>query len=142
MKLNPPHGIKSGFRKKGVFDRGIDSINRMIRPFLVFGILFIISLPLWNPAYFAEIMVAYAGVPAPFWDVIYLVFTVYLTSRMVERVNTARLDSRGDVEAAKQAGILSVAMREDRLAKKREGHEGDPERQAGITNETIRSLKR
>lgn len=68
------------------WDSFVDGLNRLIRPTLVFGTIAIFTMPLWDIDRFVEIMVAYTGVPEPLWNMMYLVFCFYLTSRGIEKI--------------------------------------------------------
>ena len=54
-------------RQRGLFDRIIDGLNRLPRPFMALGVLFLIGSAMIDPVWFASRMQGLALVPEPLW---------------------------------------------------------------------------
>ena len=59
-----------------------DSMNRLVRPVVSFGLLYPIIATVWAPEQMAQVWVAIATLPAGYWAVVGIVLPFYFGGRM------------------------------------------------------------
>ncbi|WP_413718644.1 holin family protein [Silicimonas sp. MF1-12-2] len=69
------------FQRQGLFDRVIDGLNRLPRPFLAFGVLGLFVAALVDPVWFAARMQGIALVPEPLWWLMGAIVSFYFGAR-------------------------------------------------------------
>lgn len=67
--------------KQGIFDRIIDGMNRLPRPFLALGTLGLLTSAMLDPVWFAARMQGVALVPDPLWWLLGVIVTFYFGAR-------------------------------------------------------------
>jgi len=67
--------------RKGVFDRLIDGINRLPRPFLALGTIGLFVSAMFDPDWFASRMTGIALVPEPLWWLMGAIVSFYFGAR-------------------------------------------------------------
>ena len=67
--------------RKGRFDRFMDGLNRLPRPFLAFGVLGLFVAALVDPVWFAARMQGIALVPEPLWWLLGVIVSFYFGAR-------------------------------------------------------------
>lgn len=67
--------------QKGLFDRVIDGLNRLPRPFLALGTLGLFVSAMVDPIWFAERMAGIALVPEPLWWLMGAIVSFYFGAR-------------------------------------------------------------
>lgn len=65
----------------GLFDRFIDGLNRLPRPFMAFGVLGLFTMAMVDPVWFAQRMVGVSLVPEPLWWLMGAVVSFYFGAR-------------------------------------------------------------
>ncbi len=68
--------------RPGLFDRAIDGLNRLPRPLMAFGTLFLIGTAMIDPVWFASRMQGLALVPEPLWWLMGAIVSFYFGARM------------------------------------------------------------
>jgi len=66
---------------RGLFDRIIDGLNRLPRPAMALGVLFLIGSAMVNPVWFASRMQGLALVPDPLWWLLGAIVSFYFGAR-------------------------------------------------------------
>ncbi|MFT5742472.1 MAG: hypothetical protein ACI86S_000532 [Paracoccaceae bacterium] len=67
--------------RRGIFDRFVDALNRLPRPFLAFGTLGLFVTAMVNPIWFASRMQGIALVPEPLWWLMGAIVSFYFGAR-------------------------------------------------------------
>lgn len=67
--------------RKGVFDRLVDGLNRLPRPMLAFGSIFLLVAAMVDPIWFAARMQGIALVPEPLWWLMGAIVSFYFGAR-------------------------------------------------------------
>jgi len=67
--------------QRGRFDRVIDGLNRLPRPAMALGVLFLISSAMVDPVWFASRMQGLALVPEPLWWLLGAIVSFYFGAR-------------------------------------------------------------
>jgi hypothetical protein len=67
--------------RRGLFDRMIDGLNRLPRPFMALGVLFLIGSAMVDPVWFASRMQGLALVPEPLWWLLGAIVSFYFGAR-------------------------------------------------------------
>ena len=67
--------------RRGVFDRFVDGINRMPRPIMALGIIWLFVEAIRDPDRFAQSMVGLAAIPEPLWWLMGAVVSFYFGAR-------------------------------------------------------------
>jgi len=67
--------------QRGLFDRVIDGLNRLPRPAMALGVLFLIGSAMVNPVWFASRMQGLALVPDPLWWLLGAIVSFYFGAR-------------------------------------------------------------
>lgn len=67
--------------KRGVFDRIVDGLNRLPRPALALGTIWLFVMAMQNPEGFAEGMAGLALVPEPLWWLMGAIVSFYFGAR-------------------------------------------------------------
>ena len=67
--------------RRGVFDRVIDGVNRLPRPALALGTVWMFVWAMRDPQSFAEAMVGLAAVPEPLWWLMGAIVSFYFGAR-------------------------------------------------------------
>lgn len=67
--------------RKGWFDRFVDGLNRLPRPFMAIGVIGLIASAMVDPVWFAERMVGVALIPEPLWWLLGVVVSFYFGAR-------------------------------------------------------------
>lgn len=67
--------------RKGWFDRFVDALNRLPRPFMAIGVIALFVSAMFNPVWFGERMVGIALVPEPLWWLLGVVVSFYFGAR-------------------------------------------------------------
>lgn len=99
------------------FDSLVDGLNRLVRPTLVYTTLWLFSMAVWDTARFGEIMLAFSVVPELMWQLMFIIFGFYLTSRMIERVNIDRVRvKKKEVEKILETNKEIKKLRAERLS--------------------------
>lgn len=70
-----------GVERRGAFDRFIDGLNRLPRPFLALGTLGLLVSSLIDPVWFAARMQGLALVPQPLWWLMGAIVSFYFGAR-------------------------------------------------------------
>ncbi len=70
-----------GIERRGLFDRFIDGLNRLPRPFLAFGTLGLFVAAMVDPVWFAQRMQGVALVPEPLWWLMGATVSFYFGAR-------------------------------------------------------------
>jgi len=68
-------------QQRGRFDRMIDGLNRLPRPFMALGVLFLIGSAMVDPVWFASRMQGLALVPEPLWWLLGAIVSFYFGAR-------------------------------------------------------------
>ena len=68
-------------QQRGLFDRMIDGLNRLPRPFMALGVLFLIGSAMVDPVWFASRMQGLALVPEPLWWLLGAIVSFYFGAR-------------------------------------------------------------
>jgi hypothetical protein len=68
-------------QQRGLFDRIIDGHNRLPRPFMALGVLFLIGSAMVDPVWFASRMQGLALVPEPLWWLLGAIVSFYFGAR-------------------------------------------------------------
>ncbi len=67
--------------QRGLFDRTIDGLNRLPRPAMALGVLFLIGSAMVDPVWFASRMQGLALVPEPLWWLLGAIVSFYFGAR-------------------------------------------------------------
>lgn len=67
--------------RRGLFDRMIDGLNRLPRPAMALGVLFLIGSAMADPVWFASRMQGLALVPEPLWWLLGAIVSFYFGAR-------------------------------------------------------------
>ena len=67
--------------RAGLFDRLIDGLNRLPRPFMAFGVLGLMIMAMVDPVWFAQRMVGVSLVPEPLWWLMGAIVSFYFGAR-------------------------------------------------------------
>ncbi|WP_342075927.1 holin family protein [Yoonia sp. SS1-5] len=67
--------------RRGVFDRFVDALNRLPRPFLALGTIWLFVTAMQNPEAFTEGMKGIALVPEPLWWLMGAIVSFYFGAR-------------------------------------------------------------
>ena len=67
--------------RQGIFDRFVDALNRLPRPLMALGTLFLFFQAWYNPDTFVEVMVALQTVPEPLWWLLGAIVSFYFGAR-------------------------------------------------------------
>ena len=70
-----------GQPRKGLFDRFVDGLNRLPRPFLAFGTLGLFVAAMVDPIWFSQRMQGIALVPQPLWWLMGAIVSFYFGAR-------------------------------------------------------------
>ena len=68
-------------QQRGLFDRFIDGLNRLPRPAMALGVLFLIGSAMVDPVWFASRMQGLALVPEPLWWLLGAIVSFYFGAR-------------------------------------------------------------
>ncbi len=68
-------------QQRGLFDRVIDGLNRLPRPAMALGVLFLIGSAMVDPVWFASRMRGLALVPEPLWWLLGAIVSFYFGAR-------------------------------------------------------------
>jgi len=68
-------------QQRGLFDRMIDGLNRLPRPAMALGVLFLIGSAMVDPVWFASRMQGLALVPEPLWWLLGAIVSFYFGAR-------------------------------------------------------------
>jgi len=68
-------------QQRGLFDRVIDGLNRLPRPAMALGVLFLIGSAMVDPVWFASRMQGLALVPDPLWWLLGAIVSFYFGAR-------------------------------------------------------------
>jgi len=68
-------------QKRGLFDRVIDGLNRLPRPAMALGVLFLVGSAMVDPVWFASRMQGLALVPEPLWWLLGAIVSFYFGAR-------------------------------------------------------------
>ncbi|SFS12777.1 holin family protein [Yoonia litorea] len=68
-------------QRRGVFDRFVDGVNRLPRPVLALGTIWLFTEAMRKPEEFAEAMVGLAAIPEPLWWLMGAVVSFYFGAR-------------------------------------------------------------
>lgn len=74
-------GKEFAHARKGWFDRFIDGLNRLPRPFMAVGVLALFVAAMFDPIWFAERMVGVALIPEPMWWLLGAIVSFYFGAR-------------------------------------------------------------
>ncbi len=115
--------------QRGLFDRMIDGLNRLPRPAMALGVLFLIGSAMVDPIWFASRMQGLALVPEPLWWLLGAIVSFYFGARHqvkaqafqaslaetlartpqvvrnIEAIRTLRADSPGVAEVGAEAEL-------------------------------------
>lgn len=91
--------------RRGWFDRFMDGLNRLPRPALVVGLVWLLAATVRDPARMAEVFEAWAILPAEIWVIFGIVVTFYFGGR--HQAKELEM-SRSLAEAAGAARALSA----------------------------------
>ncbi|NOX40508.1 MAG: carboxylesterase, partial [Alphaproteobacteria bacterium] len=69
------------YQRRGLFDRIIDGLNRLPRPAMALGVLFLLGSAMTDPVWFASRMQGLTLVPDPLWWLLGAVVSFYFGSR-------------------------------------------------------------
>jgi hypothetical protein len=75
------YGEEYGHPAMGWFDRAVNGLNRLPRPFLAFGTLGLFTYAMVDPASFGDRMVGLALVPEPLWWLLGAIVGFYFGAR-------------------------------------------------------------
>jgi Holin of 3TMs, for gene-transfer release len=75
------HGVEFGDAGTGWFDRAVNGLNRLPRPFFVFGTLGLFGYAMVDPGGFGERMVGLNLVPEPLWWLLGAIVSFYFGAR-------------------------------------------------------------
>jgi len=128
-------------QQRGLFDRMIDGLNRLPRPFMALGVLFLIGSAMVDPVWFALRMQGLALVPEPLWWLLGAIVSFYFGARHqvkaqdfqaslaetlartpkelrnIEVIRALRADSAGVANVGAEAGVaLEVLAAENNRA--------------------------
>ena len=92
-------GEEYGYPAMGLFDRVVNGLNRLPRPFLAFGTLGLFVFAMVDPQAFAERMVGLNAVPEPLWWLLGAIVAFYFGAR-----ETHYFRNRGIVSPFADAG--------------------------------------
>ncbi len=68
--------------RTGLFDRFVDALNRLPRPFMAFGVLGLMTMAMVDPVWFAQRMVGISLVPEPLWWLMGAIVSFYFGARI------------------------------------------------------------
>ncbi|MDV7271487.1 holin family protein [Thioclava sp. A2] len=75
------HGAEFQYLRPGAFDRFVNGLNRLPRPFLAFGTLGLFTYAMIDPVGFARRMVGLNYVPEPLWWLLGAIVGFYFGAR-------------------------------------------------------------
>lgn len=101
-----------GAQNRTWFDSAIDGLNRMPRPLMALGCIWIFVYAAWDPARFAIVMQAMSGVPTPLWSLLTIIVSFFFVSRGLEKVSMGRVTIKEARQAAETAKEVAKAQRE------------------------------
>jgi len=126
---------------RGLFDRVIDGLNRLPRPAMALGVMFLIGSAMVDPVWFASRMQGLALVPDPLWWLLGAIVSFYFGARYqvkgqafqaslaatmarapqvvqnIKAIRALRADSPGVADVGGEAGVaLEVLAAEDNRA--------------------------
>lgn len=67
------------------WDSFIDGLNRLPRPIITFGIIFLFALAFYDPIKFVDMVEVLGLIPEPLWYVFYVVVGFWFTTKMIEK---------------------------------------------------------
>lgn len=100
------------FHGKGPLNQAVDFINRLPRPAMALGVLWLFYLAMYEPVRFAEAMQGLQLVPDQLWWVLGAIVTFYFGAREMAKVRTSRI-TRSQVETVVQNIQQIRELRED-----------------------------
>jgi len=101
-----------GAQNRTWFDSAIDGLNRMPRPLMALGCIWIFVYAAYDPARFAIMMQAMSGVPTPLWSLLTIIVSFFFVSRGLEKVSIGRVTVKEAKQAAETAKDVAQAQRE------------------------------
>ncbi len=128
-------------QRRGLFDRIIDGLNRLPRPAMALGVMFLIGSAMVDPIWFASRMQGLALVPDPLWWLLGAIVSFYFGARYqvkgqafqaslaatmarvpqvvqnIKAIRALRANSPGVADVGAEAGVaLEVLAAEDNRA--------------------------
>jgi len=82
------HGEEFQYGRAGLFDRVINGINRMPRPFLALGTIGLFVFAMVDPVAFSDRMVGLNAVPEPLWWLLGAIVSFYFGAREMHYFRT------------------------------------------------------
>ncbi|MEM9319526.1 MAG: holin family protein [Pseudomonadota bacterium] len=105
--------------RQGFFDRFVDGLNRLPRPFLAFGTLGLFIFAMVDPIEFASRMSGLNAVPEPLWWLLGAIVSFYFGARELHyfrrRAPRLPLFGRREVPAAREQNAAISAWRNEAL---------------------------
>jgi len=122
-------------QRRGLFDRIIDGLNRLPRPAMALGVLFLIGSAMVDPIWFASRMQGLALVPDPLWWLLGAIVSFYFGARYqvkgqafqaslaatlartpqvmrnIKVIRALRADSPGVADVGAEAGVALDALK-------------------------------
>mgnify|MGYP001814672709 CR=1 FL=1 len=112
---------------RGPFDRLVDGLNRLPRPFLALGTLGLFVAAMVDPIWFSQRMQGVALVPEPLWWLMGAIVSFYFGARHQTKSQAFQTDL-----AATMARVPEVAANIDRLAHLARPNDEDAPNTAGM----------
>jgi len=107
----------------GFVNAVVDAINRLVRPAMTFGVVFVVFVAPWiDPERFAVYAQALALVPDPLWSIMWTVAAFWFGSRVVEKVVGTAYQAPSLEKAAKVAHMARMLDRRDAEASSESGN--------------------
>lgn len=100
------------------FDSLIDGINRMPRPFIVFGMIWLLSMSAWDPIWFAEIMTGLSLTPDWLAILFGQIILLFFGGRMLENWSMSKPPSVKQVKQVTDTIEMLRKLRAERDAQK------------------------
>ncbi len=121
--------------RRGLFDRVIDGLNRLPRPAMALGVMFLIGSAMVDPIWFASRMQGLALVPDPLWWLLGAIVSFYFGARYqvkgqafqaslaatmarvprvvqnIKAIRALRADSPGVADVGREAGVALDALK-------------------------------
>jgi len=99
--------------RKGWFNALVDGLNRLPRPAMAFGTIWLFSFAMRDPVGFAERMVGLSAIPDPLWWLLGAVVSFYFGARELNYMRAAKAPTVQQVREIVQSTEAIRALRPD-----------------------------
>ncbi len=109
--LNEAYGKEFSYQasNRNWFDAFMDGLNRLPRPVITFGVLWLFVIAVRDPAYFADVMRAMQLVPEMLWWLVLTIIAFFFGGRMIDKVRLPKVQSLIVQQPGRQGGARSTA---------------------------------